>query len=228
MGDRPALLVWVRHGESIFNAERKAIARGELDAPSDELRRYHNFTYPLSEQGRAQADRIGRHLSAEFGQFDRAFTSPMRRARETADAILRHFDPRPEPIVEDRIRERDPGVPEGMVRAETELARILPGESRRREWEGRYYYRPPGGENFSDVGLRIHSFLETLVDEHDGERLLVVTHAAVIAMARKLIERLSPEEALAFDETIEVGSITVYTDDPDQNRLVLERANQVV
>ena len=69
-----------------------------------------------------------------------------------------------------------------------------------------------GGESYPDVNLRVHSFLGTLVREHAGGRVLVVTHSVVVLCFRRLLERMEEHEVLDLDRRDEVknASLLVY------------------
>jgi broad specificity phosphatase PhoE len=77
------------------------------------------------------------------------------------------------------------------------VRRLFASETERRRVLGKLYYRPPGGESWSDVALRIRSFL---ADSVPGEtppgdrRIVVVTHDAVILLVRYVLERLTEAE----------------------------------
>ncbi len=111
----------------------------------------------LNDAGRTQAERLARRLSAV--RFDRVITSPLFRARETAE-ILAHGTP----IEADpRLREMDYGAWEGRTYAEIDET----DGDYRREW----VLAPdrlacPGGESGNDVAARARAFLEDLIDEH--------------------------------------------------------------
>jgi broad specificity phosphatase PhoE len=64
---------------------------------------------------------------------------------------------------------------------------------------GKYWYRPPGGESYPDVGLRLHSFLGRLTRDFREQSVLVVCHSVIVLMFRKLVERLSEDELLDID-----------------------------
>ena len=87
-----------------------------------------------------------------------------------------------------------------------------PDEARRRDLLGKFYYRPPGGESWADVALRVRSLLATEALRHDGERLLVVAHQAVIMVLRYVLEELTEQELLAVDKEEQVAnaSLTRY------------------
>jgi broad specificity phosphatase PhoE len=86
-----------------------------------------------------------------------------------------------------------------------------PEEWARRAKIGKYYYRPPGGESFPDVNLRVHSFLGTLIREHAGQRVLIVTHSVVVLCFRRLLERLDEREVLTLDKTDDVKNAALLT-----------------
>jgi broad specificity phosphatase PhoE len=88
----------------------------------------------------------------------------------------------------------------------------FPDEAHRRDLLGKFYYRPPGGESWADVALRIRSLLATEALRHDCERLLVVAHQAVIMVFRYVLEELTEQELLAVDRTEQVAnaSLTRY------------------
>jgi hypothetical protein len=91
----------VRHGETHENAA--GIVQGQLDTD-------------LNAFGRLQAATTARHLSTV--RFDRIITSPLRRARDTAQAILEQQQPASSNLrldQDDRLKERGLGVLEGRV-----------------------------------------------------------------------------------------------------------------
>jgi len=96
---------------------------------------------------------------------------------------------------------------------------------------GPYRYRYPQGENVPDVRDRIASWFTTLVREHAGERILVVTHHLAILAIRANLERLSEQQFIDLDEhhkPINCG-VTTYVCDPGigrQGKLILEQYNE--
>jgi broad specificity phosphatase PhoE len=61
---------------------------------------------------------------------------------------------------------------------------------------GKFYHRPPGGESWCDVALRVRSLLDTIGREYGGERLVVFTHEVVLLMFRYVLERLDEATVL--------------------------------
>ncbi len=221
-------LVIVRHGESQRNVGRMAaLAAGEHAYHGD----VRDMDVPLTARGTKQAEYTGRHLARKF-RFDRVFVSPYLRTVQTADCLLSRFPYHVDVTYEERIREKEFGILDGLTRPG--IAALYPEELRRREREGKYYYRPPGGESYPDVALRLHSFLGTLARDCRQQSVLVVCHSVVVLMFRRLLERLTEKELLAIDRDPEQDvcncSITWYEFDPtlgNKGRLVLREFNTV-
>ena len=77
----------------------------------------------------------------------------------------------------------------------------FPAEAARRRRLGKFYYRPPGGESWADVGLRIRSFLEVLDTDDCDPHALVVAHDAVLLLFRVVCEGLTELDALQLART---------------------------
>ena len=221
-------LVIVRHGESHRNVLRmKALATGGLDY-HDNVR---DVDVTLTERGIHQSLETGKYLASRF-RFDRVFVSPYERSMQTAQLILRQFSYPVDLTVEERVREREFGILDGLTRAG--IQKKFPGEWKRRQREGKYYYRPPGGESYPDVALRLHSFLGTLARDCSRQSVLMVCHSVVVLMLRRLLERLTEEQLLKIDRDPEQEvcncSVTWYEFDPKpetRGRLVLREYNGV-
>ncbi len=221
-------LVIVRHGESERNVRRVAAHKsGELEYGIG----VRDMDAPLTLRGEKQAEATGRYLSKRFN-FDRVFVSPYLRAVQTTHLMLKHLAHHPLPTYEERIREKEFGILDGLTRHG--IIKKYPDEWKRREREGKYYYRPPGGESYPDVALRVHSFLGTLARDCRKQSVLVVCHSVVVLTFRRLLERLSEKELLAIDRDPEQDvcncSITWYEFDPsagERGRLALREFNGV-
>ena len=220
----PAVLWLVRHGESMGNvadAEAHEAGAGRLDLD------IRDPDVPLSDTGTAQAEALGRHLAAlpEDERPTAVLSSPFARALTTAQLATAGLDVRVR--TDERLRERDFGAFDGMTGAG--IREQYPDEAGRRDLLGKFYYRPPGGESWADVALRIRSLLATEALRHDCERLLVVAHQAVIMVFRYVLEELTEQELLAVDKEEQVAnaSLTRYELDAAGN-LHLAAFNEVV
>jgi broad specificity phosphatase PhoE len=193
----PGELVLVRHGESIGNlADNEARERG-ADRLDIELR---DADVPLSETGQQQADAVG-HLIGDLDDDRRpelVVCSPYRRAAETAARALATWQGHSEPVIDERLRERDLGAFDRLTwrGIEAEYSQ----EAERRNHVGKFYYQPPSGESWCDVTLRVRSFLQDLRDGYEGRRVWVFTHQAVIMGFRYVLENLTEQELLEIDE----------------------------
>jgi broad specificity phosphatase PhoE len=165
--DRPQLLV-IRHGQTEWSASGKHTGRTDI---------------PLTEQGRYEARDAARTLDG--WHLRRAWCSPLRRARETADIV----SPACGVVIDDDLVEWDYGDFEGETTPESR-ARI-PGWS---VWS----HEITGGESYDEVGARADRFLERFDDEVTSGNAVVFAHGHFLAI---LIARwcgLPPVEGRRF------------------------------
>jgi broad specificity phosphatase PhoE len=85
------------------------------------------------------------------------------------------------------------------------------------EWQlrahlGKFYYRPPGGESWCDVILRLRSVWDQMQLQYADERVLIVAHQAVVLCFRYLLENMTEEQVLAIDREKDVANcgVTFY------------------
>jgi probable phosphoglycerate mutase len=133
--------------------------------------------------GEKQAVATGEALGADY-KFDGVFVSPFQRTMETARLMIEQFPNAVEVIEDERLREIDFGVLDRLTKHG--IAHFHLEEKERRAKLGKYQHRPPAGENYPDVALRLHNFLGTLTREAAGESVLVVCHSVVVLIFRKL------------------------------------------
>ncbi len=221
-------LVIVRHGESQRNVHRAEAQReGRLEYHGD----VRDMDVALTPRGLRQARETGKYLGREF-EFDRVFVSPYERTLHTAATLLKQFPYKVELTLEERIREKEFGILDGLTGQG--IRSKHPDEWQRRQREGKYYYRPPGGESYPDVALRVHSFLGTLARDFRSQSVLVVCHSVVVLTFRRLLERLTEKTLLAIDrdpgQDVCNCSVTWYAFDPGagpRGGLVLREFNGV-
>ena len=200
----PSTIWLVRHGESMGNlADAKAHEAGagrlKLDVRDPDV--------PLSDTGRGQAEALGRWLASlpENERPTAALSSPFTRALSTAELATAELGL---PVhTDERLRERDFGAFDGMTGAG--IREQYPDEAGRRDLLGKFYYRPPGGESWADVALRVRTLLLTEGMRYEGERLLLVAHQAVIMVFRYVLEGLTEQELLDVDKRDQVANASV-------------------
>jgi broad specificity phosphatase PhoE len=181
---------------------------------------------PLSPLGHQQAEALGRWFGAlPADQRPTAvFTSPYLRAKETAAYIMRAggVDADYTCVVDERLREKEFGILDRLTRAGIE--RNFPDQAASRTRVGKFYHRPPGGESWTDVILRLRSFADTVSLHYSepGARVLVVAHQVIVLCLRYLLEDLDEERILAIDREGDVANcgVTEYRLDADDLKLV--------
>lgn len=146
---------------------------------------------PLSEEGRAQAQALSRAL--EGVAFDRAVSSDLSRAYDTARAIrgARHVEPDP------RWREFAFGEWEGLTWEE--IVARHPQHAERASTAAKEY-APPGGETFDAVCARVADALADLRSAAHT-RVLVVTHAGPL---HAMLHTLFGDRQAEFEEALGV------------------------
>lgn len=217
-------LMLVRHGESLGNvaASKAGLSGAEvIDVPD------RDPDVDLSVTGYEQAAALGRSLARlqASQRPDVIWCSPYVRARRTAEIIVTTAGWKVPIRVDERLRDRELGVLDMLTATGVEVR--FPEEARRRRWLGKFYYRPPGGESWADVALRLRTVLSELGDASGGRRILVVSHDAVILLFRYLMEGLSEQRLLdiAATSTILNASITRYTRVEEHGPWTLESFN---
>jgi broad specificity phosphatase PhoE len=228
----PERLWIVRHGESAGNVARDAANAAGL-ALIDIADR--DVDVPLSALGEEQSRALGRWFAGlPAGERPNVvLTSPYLRARRTAELVEEAGGLCAEQssfVVDERLREKEFGVLDRLTR--TGIERHHPDQAEFRRILGKFYHRPPGGESWCDVILRLRSALDTISLHHSGCRVLIVGHQVVVLCLRYLLEAMTEDEVLAVDATGEVAncSITEYGFDPGKGtggELALRRYNFV-
>ena len=223
--DLPSALWLVRHGESAGNVAReRAYASG---AERIEIEAAREVEVPLSALGERQAAALGRWIGGlpEAERPEVVLTSPYLRARRTAEIVLATARLDGALIVDERLRERELGVFDRLTRLGIE--KLFPQEAAQRRAVGKFYYRPPGGESWCDVILRLRSVVESLRREQSGQRVLVACHSAVVLCFRCLLERMTEEQILAIDAAADVANCSLAAYQLSGGALELRRFNFV-
>ena len=194
MPEFPHRLIFVRHGETAYNAENRL--QGQLDIP-------------LNARGREQARAVGgtlrRLIGGEIDRLEAAgafFASPLERTRETME-IARdamglapgryRLDPRLERTQLRRLGRVDLAGDRSQGRQRRLRAR------REDEWS----FVPPGGESYAMLAERLRPWLDSL-----SEHAFVISHGGVARVLMTLIAGVPP--AKAVDAPIIQGRAIVF------------------
>ena len=212
-------MVWiVRHGESAGNVARDAAEAGGLHMIEIEARR--DVEVPLSVQGERQAVALGHW----FGRMpadarpEVVLTSPYLRAARTAEITLAAAGIDPKSITyftDERLREKEFGVLDRLTKFGIQAK--YPEQAEYRLAIGKFYHRPPGGESWCDVILRLRNVIDTITREYCGERVLIVAHSVVVLCFRYLLERMTEGDILAIDREHDVANCSVTAYEYDAN-----------
>jgi broad specificity phosphatase PhoE len=217
-------LILIRHGESEGNvaATDARLAGAEvIEVPA------RDADVNLSGTGEDQAKALGTALAriAAEARPDAVVSSPYARARQTAEIAVETAGWPVEVRTDERLRDRELGILDRLTRLGVE--KRFPEESERREWLGKMYYRPPGGESWADVALRLRSVLDELNNLGTGHRVMLVCHDAVILLFRYVLEGMNEEELLDLAASTSVlnASLTRYVRPSGEGPWTLESFN---
>jgi broad specificity phosphatase PhoE len=225
----PSTLWIVRHGQSAGNVARDAAELAGLPVIDIEHR---DIDTPLSDLGKTQALALG-HWFGELPAGRRpevVLCSPYVRARDTTRLLLQSagIDGKSVRVrMDERLREKEFGILDRLtvhgIRAR------FPELSEQRSHVGKFYFRPPGGESWCDVILRLRSVMEMATREHGGQRVLVVAHQVIVNCMRYLLENLDEAQILAIDKLGDVPNcaVTSYQLDHVARCLQLDLVNFV-
>jgi broad specificity phosphatase PhoE len=226
----PDTLWIVRHGQSAGNVARDAAdaaGLGRIDIADRDM------DVALSPLGEDQARALGRWFAAqpETARPRTLMASPYRRAIQTSQWIrdaggMVRSDAKF--CIDERLREKEFGVLDRLTRVGIEAQ--FPEQAEFRKLLGKFYHRPPGGESWCDVILRLRSVLDTISLHHGGDRVMIVAHQVVVLCLRYLLESLTEDEILAIDRQADIANcgVTEYRFDPragPDGGLVLTRYN---
>jgi probable phosphoglycerate mutase len=197
--------LWLsRHGESIANVAATHAEKEGLDRIAIDMR---DADVPLSATGHEQAVALGRWMEQHRADIDMFWVSPYLRARETLSVALAAAPPTAGVTVDERLRDRELGVLDLLTARG--VAHHHPAEAERRRHLGKFDHRPPGGESWADVALRLRSFLADAMNR-PGDAAMIVAHDAVVMLLLYLLLPWDEAELLSFaeDHTVLNASVT--------------------
>ena len=196
--------LWLaRHAESAGNVvATRAEAEGLEVIPLD----IRDADVELSSTGLEQARALGDWLRPRLPELDTLWSSPYARARGTLAGALGDQHGDRVVLADERLRDRELGVLDLLTHAGVQAR--FPGELARRRHLGKFYHRPPGGESWADVALRLRSFFRDF-EATAGDRAFVMAHDAVVMVSLYVLLGWSESELLKFAQVNLVGNASV-------------------
>ncbi len=190
-------LFLVRHGQSVWNDEKRI--QGQQDIP-------------LGDEGRKQAIALGGRLKGK--QFQACFSSPLKRATETAELILKASGNSIPIITLPELMERNFGDWEGKSIDDLQLL-FLNDFS---QWLAAHQIpAPPNGESMDELMKRVERGLDQILAVKEGN-VLVVGHSGSIKAAICIFFRLPLSSFVRM--RIDNASLTILEIEDGRNRLV--------
>jgi broad specificity phosphatase PhoE len=176
--------ILLRHGQTALSVERRFAGRGDI---------------PLTDTGLRQAAAAAARLAARGG-IDLVVSSPLSRARKTAEAVADATGAGL--LIDDDLAETDFGDWEGLTFAE--VMKRWPEEMK--SWMGSTDLAPPGGESLAGAARRALAALDRVLAGQAGQTVVVVSHVTPIKtiICRAL---LAPPAAL-FRIHLDVASLS--------------------
>lgn len=177
------LMVLLRHGQSVWNAENKFTGWTDVD---------------LSAKGEKEAELAGKKLSEI--KFDVVHTSELIRAQRTAKIVISQNKYSEKPIThhDQRLNERHYGSLQGLDKDET---RQKFGAEQVHIWRRSFDIPPPDGESLEMCAKRTLPYLNEEIepDLQSGKNVLVAAHGNSLRSIVMSIENLSPDEILSVE-----------------------------
>lgn len=185
MAGKKTTLLLIRHGETTWNAQKKL--QGNTDVP-------------LTAKGRKQAQAIARYLRDY--PIDVIYSSPLKRARITAQAINTHH--KVALFTDVALLERGFGKLEG--RPYDEIFKHFP----RFGWPAALlypWYSPLDSERLTDVDARVGRFFDKILTKHKGKTIAIVSHG--VTLRSSITQLLNLPRSFNFTYSMENASLTL-------------------
>ena len=213
----PQTLWIVRHGQSAGNVARDQAEAAGLPLIDIATR---DMDTPLSGLGEQQSRALGEWFGGlpADQQPEVILCSPYIRARASARLLMEAAglnDDRVCFLVDERLREKEFGALDRLTHHG--IAQKYPELSEQRAHVGKFYFRPPGGESWCDVILRLRSMVEMITREHSGQRVLIMGHQVIVNCMRYLLEHLDEAQILAMDREGDVPNCGVTSYELDES-----------
>ncbi|MEU6313653.1 bifunctional RNase H/acid phosphatase [Streptomyces sp. NPDC047014] len=198
----PATFVLLRHGETALTPQKRFSGSGGSDPQ-------------LSAAGRRQAAAVAEALAAR-GTIQTVLSSPLRRCRETAQAVADRLGLGV--TVEEGLREVDFGAWEGLTFGE--VRDRFPDDLQ--AWLDSPEAAPTaGGESFAAATRRISATCDRLLAAHAGRTVLLVTHVTPVKILVRLALGAPPESLFRMElSAASLSAVSYYRDGNASLRLL--------
>jgi len=173
-------LCLIRHGETAWNAERRL--QGHTDIP-------------LNAKGKMQARQMAQALKDSGVAFDVLYTSDLKRAADTANAVVELFKVKAQ--VDSALRERHFGGLQGLSISE---APLLKPEIWQAHISRDLDHQLEGGESIQQLAIRVQVLLDRIQKQHAGKTVLIVSHGGTLDM----MYRIASNQALSAERVASV------------------------
>lgn len=198
----PATFVLLRHGETALTPQKRFSGSGGSDPE-------------LSAAGRRQAAAVAESLAGR-GTIETVISSPLRRCRETAQAVADRLGLTV--TVEEGLREVDFGAWEGLTFAE---ARERHPEDLQAWLDSPKAAPTGGGESFASATRRISATRDRLLAEHAGRTVLLVSHVTPVKILVRLALGAPPEALFRMElSAASLSAVAYYADGNASVRLL--------
>jgi len=165
-------LILIRHAETVANVEGRWVGWGDTG---------------LTERGRAQVEATAQRLAREVRDAVAIYTSPLPRARETAEGIGRALGVEPIPVED--LREIHFGELDGVTLEE--MRTCYPDLYARWRDKNDTEYTWPGGEKRADFFRRVAVACGEILSRHDRGTVIIVAHGGTV---RACLAHLMPDQ----------------------------------
>jgi probable phosphoglycerate mutase len=178
-------LCLIRHGETSWNAERRL--QGHTDIP-------------LNSKGALQARQMAQALKDIKLTFDVLYTSDLKRAADTANAVVELFGV--DAQVDSALRERHFGALQGLSIGEAPLLRPDIWQAHIARDLG---HDLGGGESIQQFAVRVQNALDRIQVQHAGKTILIVSHGGTLDM----MYRIASKQALSAERVASVPNASL-------------------
>jgi len=160
-----------RHGKTEWNKQNKVSGITDID---------------LSAEGREQARALSEKLTDKG--IDLIISSPMKRAYETACILNRVC--RAELITDERLREQNYGIFEGVDRFSQEFL------NNKRQ----FAYKYPGGESMMQLAYRVYGLLSEIKEKYADKTVLLVSHGGICRVINTYFHDMTNDEYFNYSQ----------------------------